>query len=161
MRKSSQSFEETEFEYNLILATDYNTMGHTQWYFFSVANTRKNTEYRFNIINLLKVDSLYNVGMKPLIYSHKISTKKGLGWHRDGNDICYYTTNTKRKNFGNFSCLTFTLKFQRRAFLTQTTTTVFTSPIATHTPTHSYKDIYVPCSKTLQRNQDSVVNSCA
>jgi len=31
-----------EFEYNLILATDFNTNGHTQWYFFSIANTRKN-----------------------------------------------------------------------------------------------------------------------
>ena len=58
-----------EYEYNLILSTDFNTNGHTQWYFFSVANTRKNVEYRFNIINLLKPDSLYNVGMKPLFYS--------------------------------------------------------------------------------------------
>lgn len=31
-----------EYEYNLILSTDFNTNGHTQWYFFSVANTRKN-----------------------------------------------------------------------------------------------------------------------
>jgi len=52
----------SEYEYNLVLATDFNTNGHTQWYFFSVANTRKNVEYRFNIINLLKPDSLYNVG---------------------------------------------------------------------------------------------------
>lgn len=61
--------QKCEFEYNLILSTDYNTNGHTQWYFFSVANTRKNIEYRFNIINLLKPDSLYNVGLKPLVYS--------------------------------------------------------------------------------------------
>jgi hypothetical protein len=87
----------SEFEYNLILATDYNTNGHTQWYFFSVANTRKNVEYRFNIINLLKPDSLYNVGMKPLIYSEKTALGRGVGWVREGADICYYTNNMKRK----------------------------------------------------------------
>ena len=90
--------QRSEYEYNLILNTDYNTNGHTQWYFFSVANTRKNVEYRFNIINLLKPDSLYNVGMKPMIYSERNANNKGLGWHRDGADICYYTTNIKRKN---------------------------------------------------------------
>ena len=57
----------SEYEYNLVLATDFNTNGHTQWYFFSVANTRKNVEYRFNIINLLKPDSLYNVGTSCVI----------------------------------------------------------------------------------------------
>lgn len=30
-----------EFEYQLILRADWNTTSHTQWYFFSVANTRK------------------------------------------------------------------------------------------------------------------------
>lgn len=34
--------QKSEYEYNLILSTDYNTTGHTQWYFFSVSNTRKN-----------------------------------------------------------------------------------------------------------------------
>ena len=95
----------------MVLATDYNTNGHTQWYFFSVANTRKNVEYRFNIINLLKPDSLYNVGMKPLIYSEKNALHKGLGWVREGGDICYYTNNMKRKFGGYYSSLSFTLKF--------------------------------------------------
>lgn len=104
--------QRSENEYNLILNTDYNTNGHTQWYFFSVANTRKNVEYRFNIINLLKPDSLYNVGMKPMIYSERNASTKGLGWHRDGAEICYYTTNVKRKNnAGYYSCLSFTMKF--------------------------------------------------
>jgi hypothetical protein len=101
----------SEFEYNLILATDYNTNGHTQWYFFSVANTRKNVEYRFNIINLLKPDSLYNVGMKPLIYSEKTALGRGVGWVREGADICYYTNNMKRKFGGYYSSLSFTLRF--------------------------------------------------
>ena len=95
----------------MILATDFNTNGHTQWYFFSAANIRKNVEYRFNIINLLKPDSLYNVGMKPLFYSEKNAQSKKIGWHRDGDNICYYTTNLKRKNGGFYSCLSFTVKF--------------------------------------------------
>ena len=60
-----------EYEYQLILKTDWQTTGHTQWFYFSVANTRKNVEYKFTIINLMKPDSLYNSGMKPLFYSEK------------------------------------------------------------------------------------------
>lgn len=49
--------------------------------------------------------------MKPLVYSERSAHHRHLGWHRDGSDICYYTTNMKRKNGGYYSCLTFTLKF--------------------------------------------------
>jgi len=58
-----------EFEYQIILQADWNTTSHTQWFYFSVANTRKDVEYKFMIINLMKPDSLYNSGMKPLFYS--------------------------------------------------------------------------------------------
>ena len=58
-----------EFEYNLILKPDYQTNGNIQWFYFLIANTRKNQEYRINIINMMKPDSLYNAGMKPLMYS--------------------------------------------------------------------------------------------
>ena len=53
------------------MRADWNTTSHTQWYYFSVANTRKDVEYKFMIINLMKPDSLYNSGMKPLFYSEK------------------------------------------------------------------------------------------
>ena len=122
-------------EYNLILATDFNTNGHTQWYYFSVSNTRKDTTYRFNIINLLKPDSLYNVGMKPLVYSERNAATKQVGWARSGGDICYYTNNMKRKAGGYYSSLSFTLTFERTRHHTQTTTTVCTSPTVTPTPT--------------------------
>lgn len=69
-------------------------------------------EYRFNIINLLKPDSLYNVGMKPLIYSERGALTKGVGWVREGGEICYYTNNMKRKFGGYYSSLSFTLKFE-------------------------------------------------
>jgi len=59
------------YEYDLILQPDINTRGHTQWFFFSVANTQAGKLYRFNIINLLKEDSLYNLGMLPLMHSEQ------------------------------------------------------------------------------------------
>lgn len=67
-----------EFEYQLILKSDWNTVGHTQWFYFSVANVRRNVDYRFNIINMTKQDSLYNVGMRPLMYSDKQAKGKSI-----------------------------------------------------------------------------------
>mmetsp|Transcript_13479 Transcript_13479/g.11544 ORF Transcript_13479/g.11544 Transcript_13479/m.11544 type:complete len:495 (+) Transcript_13479:437-1921(+) len=109
LRRAIQIYEN---EYNLILKPDYFTRGHTQWYYFSVANTRKDKEYRFNIINMMKPDSLYNCGMKPLIYSDAHARYKKIGWHRDGYDICYYQNNMKRRNAGYYYTLTFTIKFK-------------------------------------------------
>lgn len=65
-----------EFEYQLILKNDYGTQGHTQWFYFSVSNVRKDVEYKFTIINLMKPDSLYNSGMRPLFYSNKLAQLK-------------------------------------------------------------------------------------
>ena len=79
-----------EFEYDLILKPDYNTRGNTQWYYFRVSNTKAGKTYRFNIINLMKPDSLYNHGMRPLVYSDAEAKKNGKGWSRGGADICYY-----------------------------------------------------------------------
>mmetsp|Transcript_14003 Transcript_14003/g.21826 ORF Transcript_14003/g.21826 Transcript_14003/m.21826 type:complete len:136 (+) Transcript_14003:743-1150(+) len=51
------------FEYDLILKPDYLTKNHSQWFYFRLKNTKAGQTYRFNIINLLKPDSLYNHGM--------------------------------------------------------------------------------------------------
>lgn len=54
------------------LKQDHGTVQYmTQWYFFRVGNTKRNHIYKFNIINLIKPDSSYNQGMKPLLYSKK------------------------------------------------------------------------------------------
>jgi hypothetical protein len=45
--------------------------------------------YKFNIINLIKPDSSYNQGMKPLLYSKKDADQNQLGWHRGGFNINY------------------------------------------------------------------------
>lgn len=60
-----------DYEYDLYLKSDYGTPGYTQWYYFRVHNTRKDKTYRFNIVNMMKPDSNYKMGMRPLIYSVK------------------------------------------------------------------------------------------
>ena len=60
---------------------------------------------------MMKPDSLYNQGMKPLVYSETLARRKGVGWYRDGYDICYYQNNMKKKNGGYYYSLAFSMKF--------------------------------------------------
>ena len=77
-------------EYNLLLQNDINTNGYSQWFFFKVSNAIKDSTVRFNILNLYKHNSLFNAGMKIVIYSKKESENKNLSWHRGGDHINYY-----------------------------------------------------------------------
>jgi len=109
-------------EYDLVLQPDLNTSSHAQWYFFAVRNGRggagggekgggsaggsagggvaaQNQEqqqqpqpYRFNIINLLKPDSLYNSGLRPLAHSAARQRREGVGWARAGESVAYHAT---------------------------------------------------------------------
>jgi cytosolic carboxypeptidase protein 2/3 len=81
----------------LYLKNDYGTNGFTQWYYFKVHNTRRDLPYRFNIVNLMKPESTYTLGMKPLVYSVKDAEKNGLGWQREGANIAYYQNAKKRR----------------------------------------------------------------
>mmetsp|Transcript_13696 Transcript_13696/g.13414 ORF Transcript_13696/g.13414 Transcript_13696/m.13414 type:complete len:166 (-) Transcript_13696:466-963(-) len=108
LRRAIQVYE---FEYDLILKPDYNTNRYTQWYYFKVSNARAGRTYRFNIINLLKPDSLYNHGMRPLMYSQIEEKLQGKGWFRAGSDICYYQNSIKRKTVGHYYTLTFKVQF--------------------------------------------------
>jgi hypothetical protein len=47
-------------------------------------------------INLCKEDSLYNDGMRPLLHSAAQQAEAGLGWHRAGEKVAYYTNNIRR-----------------------------------------------------------------
>jgi len=68
----------------------------TQWFYFRIGNTRKGQTYKFSIINLIKPDSLYNHGMRPLAYSKKKADgSMGVGWHRTGTDIKYGASKKK------------------------------------------------------------------
>lgn len=50
----------------------------------------ENDNSRFSIVNLMKPDSLYSNGMRPLFYSQKKAELKKVGWHRAGDNITYY-----------------------------------------------------------------------
>ena len=47
------------------------------------------------ISSSLQPDSLYNCGMKPLMYSENLARTKNIGWVRHGNDIKYYRNNVR------------------------------------------------------------------
>eukprot|EP01029_Cantina_marsupialis_P000013 TRINITY_DN1000_c0_g1_i1.p1 TRINITY_DN1000_c0_g1~~TRINITY_DN1000_c0_g1_i1.p1 ORF type:complete len:1145 (+),score=261.99 TRINITY_DN1000_c0_g1_i1:119-3553(+) len=82
-------------EYEIKLNHDVHTVGHVQWFCFSVRNTFVDIPIRFNIGTFYKGDSMYNEGMKVLMYSKKLKDETGVGWRRIGNDINYYCTGTK------------------------------------------------------------------
>ncbi|XP_078089266.1 cytosolic carboxypeptidase 3-like [Mustelus asterias] len=107
-------FKVGDYEYNLILRTDLYTSKHTQWYYFQVQNMQEAVEYRFTIINLMKPTSLYNMGMKPLMYSTKDAELYQVGWRRVGSQIKYY-----RNNYGSdkqqYYSLTWTFEFPHHA----------------------------------------------
>jgi hypothetical protein len=107
-------------EYNLLIEYDTETLGHTQWYYFSVKNFKDQHTVRFNIINYMKYESLYSEGMKPLVYSTKKFESTGEDWHRSGFNLGYYQ-NTYRRDYPVPSCpsktsyfytLTFSYKFE-------------------------------------------------
>jgi len=81
--------------FDLILQNDVNTKGHNQWFYFKVQNTKKNQKVRFNIVNLVKKESLFSYGLKPLVYSDKLQSQ-GVGWHRGGIKVVYEKNNIKR-----------------------------------------------------------------
>jgi hypothetical protein len=71
------------YEYDLVLQPDLNTRGHTQWYFFALTNAPRGVPLTFNLINLLKEDSLYNAGLLPLVHSEeRLAAEVGMegGW---------------------------------------------------------------------------------
>jgi len=70
-------------EYNLWLENDLNTKGHTQWYYFKVVYKdvalhaeKKTHRVKFNMLNLAKTTSLYQLGMKPCIWSKRRHEKE-------------------------------------------------------------------------------------
>lgn len=102
-------------EYNLILQSDINSKGHTQWFFFSVENTCKDLTVKFNILNFAKADSLYNDGMKVLMYSNKAQETSACGWTRCGEDIRYYNNGIVKEgslSMKTYASLSFTYKFE-------------------------------------------------
>jgi hypothetical protein len=52
--------------------------------------------------------------MKPLFYSKKMAESndgQGIGWYRDGQNICYFQNSLKKKGGGFYYTLTFQVQF--------------------------------------------------
>lgn len=99
-------------EYNLVLQNDINSKGNTQWFYFQVKNTTAGLNVKYNIVNFTKRDSLYNFGMKILIFSEIENEKTQLGWFRGGTNIDYYENNIRRPGSSKrFYSLSFDYKF--------------------------------------------------
>ena len=59
----------SQAEYDLYLNSDTNSNRQSQWFYFSVINTKKDSIIKFNIINQCK--HFYKKGIKPLAFSLK------------------------------------------------------------------------------------------
>jgi hypothetical protein len=125
-----RAVQKGDANYDLFLRSDLHTPGHTQWFYFAVANTHPPdlvrlaeqgqevppVRVRFNIVNFTKPDSLFNLGMRPVVYSAEDAAKKNVGWVRSGSDISYYGNSFLRGNSAGeglayYYTLSFTLEF--------------------------------------------------
>jgi len=147
-------------EYSLVVNCDVNTRGHTQWFLYRVRNMEAGVPYRFNLINLMKPDSLFSSGMRPLLYSEGLAAEAGVGWTRCGDDIAYFMNQyaytptpkkppapkkgqaaskepatTREATLSSYYTLTFTVTFPRAAdtcYLSQCYPYTFTMQQATN-----------------------------
>ena len=125
-----RAVQRSDASYDLFLRSDLHTAGHTQWFYFAVSNTHPPELVRlseqgvqvppvrvtFNIVNFTKPDSLFNMGMRPVVYSCMDAAKCGTGWVRAGTDISYYGNNFARNNAAGegvnfYYTLTLTIEF--------------------------------------------------
>ncbi|TGZ72764.1 hypothetical protein CRM22_001901 [Opisthorchis felineus] len=107
-----------QYEYDLILNPDVNTISNLQWFYFRVSNVEADVDYRFNIINCEKPSSQFTSGMQPLLFSVREALDGRCYWRRAGKCINYYrnhfvrTTHGKRVADGNtYHTTTFTIQF--------------------------------------------------
>lgn len=66
-------------------------------------------------MNFTKPDSLFNHGMKVLIYSEKNAEKQEIGWYWGCTNISYYANGIKRENikyYKSYYTLTFSHTFE-------------------------------------------------
>jgi hypothetical protein len=60
---------------------------------------------------MCKPDSLFNEGMKILVYSEKLSANKDIGWYRSGTNIGYYNNGLRRNDKGTMNRTFYTHTF--------------------------------------------------
>lgn len=119
-----------EYEYDLVLRHDVVSSNintnpsltspshHTQWFYFAISNITVGCKYRFNILNMSKPDSLFNHGLKPVVYSTRMAQEQHIGWRRRGEEIYYFAnsfikhgTKSDSSKRSTYHTLTFTLSF--------------------------------------------------
>ena len=86
------------YEYDLILSPDVNTNHHHQWFYFQVSNIEAGIKYRFNIVNCEKLNSQFNFGMRPVMFSVTEALCGRPYWVRAGTEICYYKNHFLRSS---------------------------------------------------------------
>lgn len=67
------------------------------------------------MLNLCKPDSLFNEGMKVLVYSEKNLAEKDIGWYRGCNKIGYYQNGIAKegqKNYKSYYTFTYSHTFE-------------------------------------------------
>jgi hypothetical protein len=68
---------------------------------------------KFNIVNFSKSGSLFNHGMKVLVYSEAENAATGVGWFRDGEAIRYFNNGIRRSGLTKtYYTLTFAYRFK-------------------------------------------------
>ncbi|KXJ16139.1 cytosolic carboxypeptidase 1 [Exaiptasia diaphana] len=105
-----------ENEYDLILNPDINCRHHHQWFYFEVSNMEADVPYKFNIVNCEKINSQFNFGMQPVLYSSEEALNGRPGWIRAGSNVCYYRNYFSRQQNGcqrskTYFTSTFTITF--------------------------------------------------
>jgi hypothetical protein len=98
-------------EYNLYLRADKGTGG-CQWYYFMVSNMQAAVCYKLNIMHFYKDKSMYQHGLRPLLWSQKDSkSTQKLGWRRAGFNTRYFENGVRKKNGGRNFTLAFEIQF--------------------------------------------------
>lgn len=89
------------------MKADFGTNSYSQWFFFKVSNLRIGANYKFNVMNMMKPDCLYNQGMK--IVCCPISSNDQSHWKHEGKNIGYYRNCVQKRVGWNYYTLTFTI----------------------------------------------------
>jgi len=73
----------------------------------------KNATVRFNLVNMSKNASLFNLGMKPMVFSMMRHEKRKVGWLREGQKVTYEESQLHRKESSKnpYHVLSFEYKF--------------------------------------------------
>ena len=90
LRMAIKLNSEIENEYDLILRKDYNCEKNYSWFFFSIESDRE-TDLKFNILNLIKKKIMFDEKEKIRILVYNKNDK----WTRNTSNVQYYQNNIK------------------------------------------------------------------